>query len=377
MIDVRGFHDFLIEKGVGLFTGVPDSQLKEFCDFITTLYGTGERHIIAANEGNAVGIAAGYHLATGGIPLVYMQNSGLGNAVNPITSLIDPMVYAIPSILLVGWRGRPGVHDEPQHVKQGEITMELLNVLGIESHVLEADGTLEGLREVFDERLAPALAKGRTVALVVAKGAFGKYAGQKYMSDSSMSREQAIQAIAGLLGEDSFVVSTTGKASRELYEYRANSSAVRGHDFLTVGSMGHAAMIALGIAEQKADKRVCCLDGDGAVLMHMGGMALIGSRKPKNFLHVLLNNCAHESVGGMPTVAGQIDFPAVARACGYSEALCVSDAEALVGAVERCKAAEGPVFLQVNVNLDSRADLGRPKTTPAENKAEFMRELAK
>ena len=375
MIEVQDFHRILRHNGVDFFTGVPDSQLQAFCDYILSLYGTGASHIIAANEGNAVAVAAGYHLATGKTALVYMQNSGLGNAVNPITSLIDPQVYGIPTVFLVGWRGRPGAHDEPQHVKQGAITLELLELLGVECFVLTHDTGPREIEEAFAGRFGPALRKGRSVALVVQKGAFAPYLAGRSQSTLTMSRERAIQLIASLLDGNDIVISTTGKASRELYEYRANSGLSVGRDFLTVGSMGHASMIALGVAEQKRDKRIWCFDGDGALLMHMGGMALIGSRRPRNYFHVVLNNGAHESVGGMPTVASNIDMLAIAKACGYAMAARVATPEELVMQMSELNRQQGPCFLQVDVNLESRADLGRPGSTPVANKMEFMRYL--
>ncbi len=375
MLRVEEFHDLLAAHGVSFFTGVPDSQLGPFCDYITERYGAGRQHIQAANEGNAAAIAAGYHLATGAVPLVYMQNSGLGNAVNPLTSLLDPQVYGIPAVLLVGWRGRPGVHDEPQHVKMGQITPALLDVMGVEHFVLEAGTTAEQVAAVLSERFAPQLAQGRAVTFVAAKGAFAPHSSPCAPRALPMSREQAVGMLAAALGQQDFLVSTTGKTSRELYEYRVNHGQGGERDFLTVGSMGHASSIALALAENRPEMRFWCLDGDGALLMHTGAMALVGSRKPANFMHVLLNNAAHESVGGMPTVADDVDWLAVASACGYVSARRVADADALASALEALNAEPGPAFLQIDVNLDCRADLGRPKSTPQENKRAFMEAL--
>ncbi len=375
MLRVEEFHDLLEAHGVAFFTGVPDSQLGSFCDFITERYGAGTQHMLAANEGNAAAIAAGYHLATGAVPLVYMQNSGLGNAVNPLTSLLDPQVYGIPAVLLVGWRGRPGVHDEPQHVKMGQITPALLDVLGVEHFVLDADTTAEQVTAVLSERFAPQLAQGHAVAFVAAKGAFAPHSSLRAPRALPLSREQAVGMLAAGLGQQDFLVSTTGKTSRELYEYRVNHGQGGERDFLTVGSMGHASSIALALAENQPGKRFWCLDGDGALLMHAGAMALIGSRKPANLVHVLLNNAAHESVGGMPTVADSVDWLAVARACGYVSARRVADADALASALEALRAEAGPAFLQIDVNLDCRVDLGRPKSMPQDNKRAFMEAL--
>lgn len=372
MLSAAELHDAFLAAGIRFFTGVPDSQLKAYCDHLASLDAENPaQHIIAANEGGAVGLAAGSHLATGGIPLVYMQNSGLGNAVNPLASLTDPAVYGIPLLLLVGWRGKPGVKDEPQHVKQGMITPDLLALLGVETHVLTADSTVAEIRGVLAGRFANAWQNGRAAAIVVEKGALtpsGK--APKRADPPPLSREAAIQHLAAHLGADDFVVSTTGKASRELYEFRQQAGG-GDHDFLTVGSMGHASMIALALAEQ-GGHRVFCLDGDGAVLMHMGAMALIGARKPARLVHVALNNAAHESVGGMPTVAEQVDLCAVAKACGYATVHCVETLAGLDRALDALAAQAGPHWVEIRVNLDVREDLGRPKSTPRENKEAFM-----
>jgi len=360
--------------GADFFAGVPDSQLKALCSFLMDKYGLDpSHHIIAANEGNAAALAAGYHLATGKVPVVYLQNSGLGNIVNPVASLLNKKVYGIPCLFIVGWRGEPGVHDEPQHVFQGEITLPLLKDLGIPAFVLDKDTTEEQVRGKMEEYQA-LFRQGRQAAFVVRKGAL-EYAGRTvYGNPFTLSREEAIGHILAATGDDP-VVCTTGKASREAYELRKARGQGHGRDFLTVGSMGHSSSIALGLALQKPDQRVWCLDGDGAALMHLGAMALIGANRPANLIHIVLNNEAHESVGGMPTVAGSLDLPAVARACGYPGAVSVDSLEGLDGALEAAKAANQLTFLEVKCALGARANLGRPATTPQENKAAFMAAL--
>ena len=294
----------LIQRlGSDYYVGVPDSQLKALCNALMHTYGIdGQHHVIAANEGNAVAMAAGYHLATGKVPVVYMQNSGEGNIINPVASLLNERVYAIPCIFIVGWRGEPGVHDEPQHIFQGQVTLRLLEDMGIECFVLSADTTEEALREQM-VKWQPRLSAGQSVAIVVRKGALTYDGKVEYHNDNTLLREEAIRCITDVSGED-VIVSTTGKASRELFEIREAKGQDHRYDFLTVGSMGHASSIALGIALNKPNTRVWCIDGDGAVLMHMGAMALIGASKPQNLIHVVINNTAHETVGGMPTVAG-------------------------------------------------------------------------
>lgn len=372
MVEAAAFLEELQKRGFTFYTGVPDSQLKGFCDQLTLTLGTGKDHIIAPNEGSAVGLAAGYHLATGKTAAVYLQNSGLGNAVNPITSLIDPKVYAIPVLFIIGWRGEPGVHDEPQHVKQGEITPGLLEILGIDYFVVGKDTSLAEVLEAIDSRFLPVLREGRSAAIVVRKGGIGTVQSTAADNGRKLSRERAIQVILVRSGASDVVVSTTGKISREVYEHRESVGQGHERDFLTVGSMGHASMIALQVAERSPGRRVWCLDGDGAVLMHAGSLALIGARRPRNFVHVLLNNFAHESVGGMPTIAGSVDFLGLAKACGYAGSRRVQDEEGLVQCLEEIGEHVGPFFLEVDVSTGSRPDLGRPKTTPIENKTGFM-----
>ena len=360
--------------GSDFYAGVPDSQLKALCNALMHTYGIDPRHhLIAANEGNAVGLAAGYHLSTGKVPVVYLQNSGIGNIINPVASLLNDRVYGIPCIFIVGWRGEPGAHDEPQHVFQGEVTLRLLEDMEIEPFVLSADTTEAALRERIDS-WQPRLASGKSVTIVVRKGALSYDQPVKYGNDHTLLREDAIRCIAEASGED-VIVSTTGKASRELFEIREAKGQSHAHDFLTVGSMGHSSSIALGIAMNKPDTRVWCIDGDGAVLMHMGAMALIGANRPKNLIHVVMNNAAHETVGGMPTVAGQVDLVGMARACGYPRALRIHDRECLVRALKEAKVTEELTFLEVCTEIGSRADLGRPTTTPDENKAALMEYL--
>jgi phosphonopyruvate decarboxylase len=366
----------LQKRKISFFTGVPDSLLKEFCACLTDTV-SAQNHIIAANEGNAIALAAGYHLATCKTGMVYMQNSGLGNSVNPLTSLVDPAVYGIPVLLLIGWRGEPGVKDEPQHIVQGAVTLAQLDILNIPYRVLPTNEP--SAEECLDMALQTLQQGKQPFALVARKGSFSKYDRPKKEASAStfsLSREDAIRQIAASLQESDIVVSTTGKTSRELFEYRASTNSTDlGQDFLTVGSMGHAAQIALGIALQKPDRQVFCLDGDGALIMHMGGLAIIGNQSVGNFKHIVLNNGTHDSVGGQPTVAFQLDIPAIAQACGYHEARQVRSAEELSEALARLRAEAGPSLIEVQVRTGARSDLGRPTTTPQENKRQFMQHL--
>ena len=358
--------------GSEFYTGIPDSQLKALCDYLMFAYGIDpQHHIIAANEGNCVALAAGYHLATGKVPVVYLQNSGEGIIINPVASLLHERVYAIPMIFIIGWRGEPGVHDEPQHVYQGEVTLKLLEDMDIAYFVISKETTEEELSarmEIFRSLLA----QGKQVALVVRKGALEFDGKVTYHNESIMTREEIIRHIVAVTGNDP-IISTTGKASRELFEIREMNRQCHGYDFLTVGSMGHSSSIALGIALQRPEKKVWCIDGDGAVLMHMGAMAVIGANRPKNLVHIVINNGAHETVGGMPTVAEQIDLVQIAQGCGYSNAVCVESFDTLDEELKRVKESNKLSFIEVKCAIGARADLGRPTLTPTENKKNFMK----
>ncbi|MBQ1745520.1 MAG: phosphonopyruvate decarboxylase [Clostridiales bacterium] len=357
--------------GSDFYSGVPDSQLKALCNYLMATYGIDPKHhIIAANEGNCTALAAGYHLATGKVPVVYMQNSGEGNIINPVASLLNDKVYAIPMVFIVGWRGEPGIHDEPQHIYQGEVTVKLLDDMDIASFAIGKDTTDEEVEAKMAE-FREILAKGKDVAFVIRKGALTFDGKVEYKNENKMIREEIIQHIVKASGEDP-IVSTTGKASRELFETRVANGQSHKYDFLTVGSMGHSSSIALGVAINKPDMRIWCVDGDGAVLMHMGSMAVLGANKPSNLIHVVINNSAHETVGGMPTVAGSIDIVAIAKACGYPNAVCVDTFEDLDRELEAAKARNELSLIEVKCSIGARDDLGRPTTTALENKENFM-----
>lgn len=363
--------DFL--KEFEFFTGVPDSLLKPLCNYLMATYGISDKHIIAANEGNAVALAAGYHLATGKIPVVYMQNSGLGNIINPVASLMNDKVYGIPCVFIVGWRGEPGVKDEPQHIYQGEVTVKLLEDMDIATFIIGKDTSEDELNAKMAE-FKSLLEKGKQVAFVVRKGAFEFDGKVGYANENKLLREEIIEHITAVSGED-IIVSTTGKASRELFEIRERRGESHGSDFLTVGSMGHSSSIALAIANEKPDRKVWIIDGDGAILMHMGAMALLGSNAPKNVVHVGINNGAHETVGGMPTVAEKIDLCKIAEGCGYPRTASVSELDGLDKALNEAKLADMLSFIEVKCAIGAREDLGRPTTTAKENKDNFMNYL--
>ena len=375
-ISPKEFHATLAAEGVDFLAGVPDSLLKEFCAYVDAALPP-EAHVIAANEGTAVGLAAGHYLATGNLPMVYLQNSGLGNTINPLLSLADSEVYGLPMIVLIGWRGAPGVKDEPQHVKQGRVTPALLEAMELPYRVLDGDPKVAAETALWASRTARDTSA--PVVLLVQKGAFGKAEEKRSAREvpaTVMAREAAIQLIMRALSAKVTIVATTGMISRELYESRGALGQDRSSDFLTVGSMGHASQIALGIARAKPGAQVVCLDGDGAALMHLGGMATIGTSETGDLFHIVLNNGAHDSVGGQPTVAQQISLTAIASACGYDSVEGPVEDEAKIHAqVERLAQLPGRRFLEVRVRPGSRSDLGRPKESPAQNKAQFIERL--
>ena len=358
-------------KEFDFFVGVPDSQLRPLCDYLMAIYGVDSKHhIIAANEGNCVAIAAGYHLATGKTPVVYMQNSGEGNVVNPVASLLNEKVYGIPCVFIIGWRGEPGIHDEPQHVFQGEITLKLLETLGIEFFVIDNETKEESVQEQLN-KWKPLLELGKQVAFVVKKGALVYNEKVSYGNDNIMLREEVIRHIVRA-SEVDIIVSTTGKASRELFEIREQNGQSHKYDFLTVGSMGHCSSIVMGAAISRPELRFWCIDGDGAVLMHMGALAVIGEAAPSNLVHVVINNGAHETVGGMPTAARKIRLSEVARACGYPYAVCVDSEEELKLELAKAKEHRGLRMIEVLCAIGAREDLGRPTVSAQENKNNFM-----
>ncbi len=370
MIDTATFYNALTARGIDFFTGVPDSLLKDICAYISD-NAPAERHIIAANEGASVGLAVGSYLASGKIPLVYMQNSGFGNTLNPILSIADDAVYGIPMLLMIGWRGEPGVKDEPQHLRQGEVSEELLKAMQISYQIVGQGSDIES---VLDKALETTIRQGKPYALLVRKGTFEKY---KLKNDKASSfpldREGAVKLIIDQLGEEDIVVSTTGKTSREVFEHRVALGQTHEKDFLTVGAMGHTSSIAMGIAIEKTNRNVVCLDGDGSVIMHMGSLAINGMMKNlKNFKHIVINNGAHDSVGGQPTVGFDMDFVGVAKSCGYTMSETASESDDIKDKLDVLMNHSGRAFLEIRVNKGAREDLGRPTKTPKENKVAFQ-----
>lgn len=373
MIDQKKFYECLQDAGVEFVTGVPDTLLNDFCLYMASELPQ-DRHVIAANEGNAVALAAGYHLATGSIPLVYMQNSGIGNATNPLLSLVNQGVYAIPMVLLIGWRGAPDVKDHAQHKKQGEIMPILLQAMDIPFRIIDNDG--EEAFELARWAVDSACERSGPVALLAKKGMFEK--GQKDEASAvgqafSMSREQAIHCIINSLPEDTIFVATTGRATRELYDLRRLNGMGHETDFLNVGAMGHASQIAAGIALARKDRLVVCLDADAAAIMHLGGLTTIGKLSPPNFLHVALNNGAHESVGGQESAGFVVNLTGIAENAGYRTIdTAVQTEQDLQEAVQTFMSAKGPFFVDIHIRKGIRSDLGPLKVSLSELKETFM-----
>ncbi len=371
-MDVR---DFVNALNISFFTGVPDSRLRALCDYLMECYGTDPlHHVIAANEGNCAAIAAGYHLATGKVAAVYMQNSGIGNMVNPAVSLLSDRVYGIPVLFIVGWRGEPGLRDEPQHAYQGELTLPLLAAIGIGTFTLEED---TGMAELHDALTSfqKLFAAGKSAAIVVRARALTNPSKKRYGNTHSLRREDALKCILERAGEHDIFVATTGKTGREVFELREAMSQTHDRDFLTVGSMGHASSIALGLALHRPDKRVWCLDGDGAALMHCGALATIATAKPGNLVHVVINNGAHESVGGMPTAAKEMELSTLSRAYGYDNTYQITTIDTLRATIDAVRSSLSLCFLEIFCSIGSRNDLGRPTTSPRTTKNGFCKAL--
>lgn len=373
MISVNYFYKNLLKNDIHFFSGVPDSLLKDICAFISDNVES-ENHVIAANEGNAIALGIGYHLSTNKIPLIYLQNSGLGNIVNPLLSLADSEVYSIPMLLLIGWRGEPGISDEPQHRKQGRVTLDILEAMEIPYQLLSQDTDDEEAQKIINFATKEATKNNTPVAIVVKKGAFSKYMLRKSkVNDLPLLREEAIRVIVDNLNHNDIVVSTTGVTSRELFEYREELNHGHEKDFLTVGGMGHASQIALAIALKKPSKNVFCLDGDGAALMHLGSMAINGNTECNNFKHILFNNGAHDSVGGQPTVGLSTDFQSIAKACGYDYVMSAKTISEIVKCLYYVRSLSGKVFFEIRIEKGFRNDLTRPGLSPKENKKNLMK----
>lgn len=359
-ISVDVFYNKLKEYDIDFFTGVPDSLLKDLCAYITDNTPK-TKHIIAANEGNAIAIAAGYHFGTKKIPLVYLQNSGLGNIVNPITSLINQSVYNIPMLIIVGWRGQPGKKDEPQHITMGKQIEKLLMSLELEYKILPDYD--DGANDCIDNAVKYMKKTNNPFVLIIPNHSFNKYKlKEANLNNYSFTREEVLEFIMNNITNNDTIVSTTGMLSRELYEYRINNNQPT-KDILNVGSMGHCSSIGLGLSLSNTDKNIIILDGDGSALMHMGSIAVNGCNACKNFKHIIFNNGAHDSVGGQNTEGFNVNFQKIAEACNYKIIVCTdyNDKEKINESINKLLKTDGPILLELRCKKGARSDLGRPE----------------
>jgi len=358
------------------FTGIPDSTFKDWMKFLIENNNKVLTNIIPCNECEAIAICAGYYLATGKIGVTYMQNSGFGKTVNPLTSLCNPEIYSIPVLLMIGWRGEPGKIDAPQHKKMGRIMNLLLKDLEIPFSILnydinEIEKEIIKAKEYMEKNKAP-------YALIIKKGIIkDNNSDKKIPAIYELTREHALELIINFFNQNEIFISATGKTSRELYEYREKFKEISQKDFLMVGSMGCAASIGLSIALQKKDRKVIILDGDGALIMQMGVLATIGYESPPNLIHIVIDNESHESTGGQPTVSKILNIKEIALNCNYKYATLILSKKDLENELIKVKNVEGPSMVVVKVNQGSRKDLGRPKISLIELKNNFMKYLNK
>lgn len=371
------FYESLLNLGVNFYSGVPDSLLKSFCYFVND-NANKENHIIAANEGSALALALGHHLSTGEVPLVYLQNSGLGNLVNPLLSLTHNQIYSIPGILMIGWRGEPGIPDEPQHIKQGAITLDLLKIMDIPYKIFGSDMPKDQVISDLRTSVSKSKKENRIYAVVIKKNFFEKYNPKKEsIPPFEMTRERAIELVASNCNPEDLIVSSTGLPSRELHEYRKKNKLDHSKDFMVVGGMGYANQIALGISISQPNRKIICLDGDGALIMHMGSLTTIGTSNQSNLLHIILNNGAHDSVGGQKTTALDINLSMIAKYAGYKNNFSVSSEKEVIEILSKNNELEGPSFLEIKIKKGWRTEIGRPTKSPKENKINFMLNLSK
>lgn len=359
------------KAGISTIAGVPDSTLKQLCDALLIRNAETLKHYVTANEGAAVGLATGSYLATGRPGCVYLQNSGLGNIINPLASIANKEVYGIPMLFLVGWRGEPGQKDEPQHVYQGKVTCELLEIMSVPYSVIDKNTTLEELQSIMC-KAEMCFSGNMQYAIIIKKGTFETEETFHWENGYSLVREEALQVVLEAVYKEAYIVSTTGKISRELYEQSERLFGNHERIFMTVGGMGHASMIAYGLAQADTSKRIVCIDGDGAMLMHMGSLAFIANQIPGNLLHIVINNASHESVGAMPTSYSGGTYAEIAKACGYQRVYHVETIEELQNALCDVKDKRVLTFVEVKVSLISRKELGRPKETAFQNREHFM-----
>jgi phosphonopyruvate decarboxylase len=363
---------WLAENGVTFATGIPDSVLGGLC-WELMKETSGINHVIACNEAAAVATAIGWHIGTNSIPLVYLQNSGLGSAVNPLASLAAGEVFHVPVLLLIGWRGKPGRLDEPQHRLMGSATVPILNCLGIPVDELPPDEEIahDAITKIFGEIRVT----GESRALVVEMGTIGPSESipwSRYHAGLWTGAE-ALRHLCRRMPKDDLCVSTVGLVSRLLAAYRSGHRQEPANDLLAVGGLGLVSQLALGLALATPTRRIWCFDGDGSLLMHLGALTSVGASKPKNFVHVLFNNGIHESVGGLPSANQDTAFLQISRACGYKWDASAANAADLDILDHWLQDRDGPYFLELRVSRNVDLEVGRPRTSPRANKDMVMK----
>jgi phosphonopyruvate decarboxylase len=366
MINPKEFYDMLIKRaGHDFFAGIPDSTLKDFCSYIDD---NSNNHFITANEGSAISMGIGHHLATGETPFIYMQNSGIGNSLNPVLSMASKEIYQIPMVIFVGWRGENAKKDEPQHLHQGKVMIPAFGAMDLDYDLMPTN--IKSAEALMEKVIRNLKSQPRPYFIIIKSGTFSEYKSEtKETNNLSLTREEVIKKITQH-SKDAFYLATTGFTGRELFEIQNDHSK----SFLSIGGMGHVSSIALGVANSKKDQKVIALDGDGSLLMHMGNMAIAGQSKLQNFIHIVFNNGCHLSVGGQKSIAQDIDLTKMAKACGY-KTFEISKEDELQDFLTKLNDLKGPVFVNLLINRSSRADLGRPSQSPKEMKKIFMEKL--
>lgn len=368
MINSYNFINSLTEKGYSSFYGVPDSILSSFSKSLYFDFNH-INHFITANEGSALAMSIGYQLTHDKVPIVYLQNSGLGNLINPYLSLTNKYVYDIPTLFIIGWRGEPGTKDEPQHMFQGKITLNLLDLLEIDYAILDSETNFE---EVI-EQAVQCNKQNKSFVILVKKNTFKNDKRNFPSKKSTISRDEALESLIKIEQINNLYISTTGKLSRELDSIREGKNS-KPSDFYLVGGMGHTFSVSYSLAHENPDKVIICLDGDGSFLMHLGSVGLVASNPLENYIHILFNNSSHQSVGGQPTYIDNLDLEQLSNSLGFKSFLNINKIEDLDSKIYKL---ERPAFINIVINTDEKPNLSRPKNTPVKNKESFKSSIQK
>ena len=353
MIKTEEFISFLTKKKINFFCGVPDSTLNSFLNALSIKK---KKNVIAPNEGGAVALAMGYYLKTKKIPLVYMQNLGLGNATDPLTSLCAPEVYSIPMVLLIGWRGNPHMKDEPQHLVTGKNTLNILKLFKIKTVIIRSNKSFKSIGKIINHSQK----FKKIVAIVVPPGIFSKLS-VKVKKSNLPIRSNVIEKILRSVKKNTRIISTIGFSSREFFQVKKEKKIKNGKLFLMVGGMGHASATSLGVHLNSGKNEVICVDGDGAFLMHMGNVATAGVYAKKNFKYILFDNNAHESTGVQPTISNKINFKKIASGFGFKKVYELKTKKDVENKLSKIMKLTQPTFIRIVVATGTFKKLERPK----------------